>query len=120
MREATIDLNGTPLKVAVAHTLKRAEELLQHADDYAFIEVMACPGGCIGGGGQPIGTTNEIRRKRIQALYELDRSLPLRKSHENPEIQVIYRDFFTRPLSNKAHELLHTHYHEQDSISKLN
>ncbi len=120
VREATIDLNGTPLKVAVAHTLKRAEELLQHADDYAFIEVMACPGGCIGGGGQPIGTTNEIRRKRVQALYELDRSLPLRKSHENPEIQVIYRDFFTRPLSNKAHELLHTHYHEQDSISKLN
>ncbi len=58
VREATIDLNGTPLKVAVAHTLKRAEELLQHADDYAFIEVMACPGGCIGGGGQPIGTTN--------------------------------------------------------------
>ncbi|MGN0967854.1 MAG: NADH-dependent [FeFe] hydrogenase, group A6, partial [Oscillospiraceae bacterium] len=92
IKEATIDLNGTPLKVAVAHTLKRAEELLQHADDYAFIEVMACPGGCIGGGGQPIGTTNEVRKKRIQALYELDKSLPLRKSHDNPEIQAIYRD----------------------------
>lgn len=119
IKEATIDLNGTPLKVAVAHTLKRAEELLKHADDYAFIEVMACPGGCIGGGGQPIGTTNEVRKKRIQALYELDRSLPLRKSHDNPEIQAIYRDFFTRPLSNKAHDLLHTHYQERKSISKL-
>ena len=118
IKEATIDLNGTPLKVAVAHTLKKAEELLKHANDYTFIEVMACPGGCIGGGGQPIGTTNEIRKKRIRALYELDRSLPLRKSHDNPEIQAIYRDFFGRPLSAKAHELLHTHYHEQPSISK--
>jgi len=118
IKEATIDLDGTPLKVAVAHTLKKAEELLKHADDYAFIEVMACPGGCIGGGGQPIGTTNEVRKKRIQSLYELDKSLPLRKSHENPEIQAIYKDFFGRPLSAKAHDLLHTHYHEVKSISK--
>ena len=118
IKEATIDLDGTPLKVAVAHTLKRAEELLQHADEYTFIEVMACPGGCIGGGGQPIGTTNAIRRKRIQALYDLDKSLPLRKSHDNPEIQAVYRDFFGRPLSAKAHQLLHTHYHEQKTISK--
>ena len=118
IKEATIDLDGTPLKVAVAHTLKKAEELLKRADEYAFIEVMACPGGCIGGGGQPIGTTNAVRKKRIQALYELDRSLPLRKSHENPEVQAIYRDFFGRPLSAKAHQLLHTHYHEQKTISK--
>ena len=119
IKEATVDLDGTPLKVAVVHTLKNAEELLSHANDYAFIEVMACPGGCIGGGGQPIGTTNAIRKKRMAALYELDRSLPLRKSHENPEIQAIYRDFFGEPLSHKAHELLHTHYHEQASVSKL-
>ena len=119
IKEATIDLDGTPLKVAVAHTLKKAEELLKHADEYTFIEVMACPGGCIGGGGQPIGTTNAVRKKRIQALYELDKSLPLRKSHDNPEIQAIYRDFFGRPLSAKAHKLLHTHYHEQKSVSKL-
>ncbi len=118
IKEATIDLNGTPLKVAVAHTLKKASQLLEHANDYAFIEVMACPGGCIGGGGQPIGTTNEVRKKRIDALYELDKSLPLRKSHENPEIQAIYRDYFGRPLSNKAHDLLHTHYHEQKRFSK--
>lgn len=118
IKEATIDLNGTSLKVAVAHTLKKAEELLKHASDYAFIEVMACPGGCIGGGGQPIGTTNEVRKKRIQALYELDKDLPLRKSHENPEIIAIYKDFFGRPLSQKAHDLLHTHYHQAKTISK--
>ena len=119
IKEAVIDLNGTPLKVAVAHTLKNAEKLLQRADEYTFIEIMACPGGCIGGGGQPIGTDNAIRQKRIDALYKLDKSLPLRKSHDNPEIQAIYRDFFGEPLSPKAHELLHTHYHEQKSVSKL-
>ena len=117
IREATIDLDGTPVKVAVAHTLKKAQELLQHADDYVFIEVMACPGGCIGGGGQPIGTTNAVRKKRMQTLYELDKSLPLRKSHENPEILALYNDYLGRPLSPKAHELLHTHYHKVSKIS---
>ncbi len=119
IKEAVIDLNGTPLKVAVAHTLKNAEELLKRADEYAFIEVMACPGGCIGGGGQPIGTTNAVRKKRMAALYRLDASLPLRKSHENPEVQAIYQNFFVKPLSQRAHDLLHTHYHEQKTISKL-
>ena len=119
IKEATIDLNGTPLKVAVAHTLKNAEKLMEHAEDYAFIEVMACPGGCIGGGGQPIGTNNAIRKQRIQAIYELDKSLPIRKSHENPEIQAIYKNYFGKPLSQKAHDLLHTHYHEQKTVSKL-
>ena len=118
IKEATIDLNGTPLKVAVAHTLKNAEKLMEHAEDYAFIEVMACPGGCIGGGGQPIGTNNAIRKQRIEAIYELDKSLPIRKSHENPEIQAIYKNYFGKPLSQKAHDLLHTHYHEQKTISK--
>ena len=119
IKEAVIDLNGTPLKVAVAHTLKNAEELLKRADEYAFIEVMACPGGCVGGGGQPIGTNNEIRKKRMAALYKLDESLPLRKSHENPEVQAVYTNYFGKPLSQRAHDLLHTHYHEQKTISKL-
>ena len=118
IKEATIDLNGTPLKVAVAHTLKNAEELLKRADKYAFIEIMACPGGCIGGGGQPIGTNNEVRQKRIKALYKIDASLPLRKSHENPDVQTIYREFLGEPLSRKAHELLHTRYKQQHSVSK--
>lgn len=71
---------------------------------------MACPGGCIGGGGQPYGTTNEIRRKRIAALYEIDKGLTLRKSHENPDIIALYKEFLGEPLSEKAHHLLHTHY----------
>lgn len=119
IKEAVIDLNGTPLKVAVAHTLKNAEELLKRAHEYAFLEIMACPGGCIGGGGQPIGTDNALRQKRIDALYRLDASLPLRKSHENPEIKAIYERFFTTLLSHKAHELLHTHYQEQNTVSKI-
>ena len=119
IKEAVVDLNGTLLKVAVAHTLKNAEELLKRAHEYAFLEIMACPGGCIGGGGQPIGTDNALRQKRIDALYRLDASLPLRKSHENPEIKAIYERFFTAPLSHKAHELLHTHYQEQNTVSKI-
>ena len=115
IKEATIDLDGTPLKVAVANGLKNAEELIRRVErgeaDYIFIEIMACPGGCIGGGGQPIGTNNAVRDARIQALYEIDRSLPLRKSHENPEIKTIYEEFFGAPLSQRSHELLHTHYH---------
>lgn len=117
IREATVDLNGTPIKVAVANGLKNAAEVLRRVEsgeeNYTFIEIMACPGGCIGGGGQPIGTTNARREERIKAIYALDQSLPLRKSHENPDIQAIYSEFFGEPLSHKAHELLHTHYHNR-------
>ena len=113
IKEATIDLNGTPLKVAIANGLKNAEEIIRRVEsgeaDYIFIEIMACPGGCIGG--QPIGTNNAVRDARIKALYEIDRSLPLRKSHENPEIKTIYEEFFGAPLSHRSHELLHTHCH---------
>ena len=114
IKEAVIDLDGAPLKVAVANGLKNAEELIRRVEsgeaDYTFIEIMACPGGCIGGGGQPIGTDNAVRDARIRALYEIDRSLPIRKSHENPEIKAIYEEFFGAPLSHRSHELLHTHY----------
>ena len=127
IKEATIDLDGTPLKVAVTNGLKNAEELIRRVErgeaDYIFIEIMACPGGCIGGGGQPIGTNNAVRDARIQALYEIDRSLPLRKSHENPEIKTIYEEFFGAPLSQRSHELLHTHYHarkKRHDFSHLN
>ncbi len=118
IREAEIDLKGTKLKIAIAHTLKNAEKVLAHAEDYTFIEIMACPGGCIGGGGQPIGTTNAIRRKRMDALYRIDSALPLRKSHENPEIKTVYKEFFGEPLSEKAHQLLHTTYSRQKTVSK--
>jgi NADH-quinone oxidoreductase subunit G/NADP-reducing hydrogenase subunit HndD len=102
--------------VAIAHTLNNArllmEQVQKHESPYDFIEIMACPGGCIGGGGQPIGTTNAIRKKRMAALYEIDRNLPIRKSHENPDIITLYKEFLGEPLSGKAHELLHTHYHK--------
>ena len=116
IKEATINIAGTEVRVAVAHTLKNARKIMEQIkageSNYHFIEIMACPGGCIGGGGQPIGTTNAIRKERIEALYELDRNLPYRKSHENPEILAIYKEYFGEPLSKKSHELLHTHYHK--------
>lgn len=114
IKECTLDIGGRKIRVAVAHTLRNARILMEQVQNgtspYDFIEVMACPGGCIGGGGQPIGTTNAVRRKRMAALYEIDRKLPIRKSHENPVIQVLYRDFLGEPLKGKAHELLHTTY----------
>ncbi len=116
IKEATIDIGGTPVKVAIVHTLASARKMMERVKagdcDYTFIEIMACPGGCIGGGGQPIGTNNATRKKRIAALYELDKSLPLRKSHENPDIIQLYQDFLGEPLSDQAHSLLHTHYHQ--------
>lgn len=114
IKECTLEIGGHTLHIAIAHTLKNAEILMEQVrkgiSPYDFIEVMACPGGCIGGGGQPIGTTNAVKKKRMQALYEIDRSLPVRKSHENPVLQVLYRDFLGKPGEGKAHELLHTGY----------
>ncbi|HHY96058.1 MAG TPA: 2Fe-2S iron-sulfur cluster binding domain-containing protein [Firmicutes bacterium] len=114
IKEASVDVGGTTLHVAVAHTLGNARRVLEAVKagtaQYHFIEIMACPGGCIGGGGQPIPTTDEIRKKRIAAIYQVDRDMPLRKSHDNPVIKVLYEEFLGEPNSHKAHELLHTHY----------
>jgi len=114
IKEATVDMDGTRLRVAVAHGLGNARRLLEAVKSgqaqYHFIEIMCCPGGCIGGGGQPVPTTDETRQRRIDAIYEVDRNLPLRKSHENPAIQQLYREFLGEPLSEKSHHLLHTHY----------
>lgn len=114
IKEATVTINGRDIRLAVVHTLKNAHKIMEQVkkgiSPYDFIEVMACPGGCIGGGGQPIGTTNAIRQKRMAALYEIDKNMPLRKSHENPEIITLYKDFLGEPLSEKAHKLLHTTY----------
>jgi NADH-quinone oxidoreductase subunit G/[NiFe] hydrogenase diaphorase moiety small subunit/NADP-reducing hydrogenase subunit HndD len=108
-------LEGIDLKVAVAHGLKNAriimEQIVEGKSPYHFIEIMACPGGCIGGGGQPIPTNDEIRKKRIEAIYKEDEGKPIRKSHENPEIKKIYEEFLTSgPLGHKSHKLLHTSY----------
>jgi iron-only hydrogenase group A len=108
-------LEGVELKVAVAHGLKNARILMDQIKEgkspYHFIEMMACPGGCIGGGGQPIPTTDAVREKRMEAIYREDEGKPIRMSHENPEITQIYDEFLTQgPLGHKSHKLLHTHY----------
>jgi NADP-reducing hydrogenase subunit HndD len=107
-------LEGVELKCAVAHGLVNARTLMNGVKNgelnVHFIEVMACPGGCLGGGGQPIPTNEEIRRKRTEAIYAEDMSMEIRKSHENPEIIGIYKEFLGEPLGHKSHELLHTHY----------
>lgn len=115
IKEAAVSMNGITVKVLVAHSLGAARRLMDKLKagelrDYHFIEVMACPGGCIGGGGQPIPTTVEKREMRIAGIYERDRKMPIRKSHENPEIQVIYKEFLKEPLGPISHQLLHTHY----------
>lgn len=114
VKEAAVDLSGTTVKVAVAHGLANASKLLDRIRageaDYHFIEIMCCPGGCIGGGGQPIPTTNAIRQERIDATYQADRDLPLRKSHENPAVLKLYEEYLVKPLGEKSHNLLHTHY----------
>jgi len=105
---------GLVLKIAVAHTLRNAEELLKKVKsgeaDYHFIEVMACPGGCIGGGGQPYPTDAEIRQARIDAIYNADIGMKYRKSHENPAIKELYDTWMGKPLGERAHHLLHTHF----------
>lgn len=114
IKEAEIDLDGRKIKVAVAHTLANARKVLDAIRsgeaEYHFVEIMACPGGCIGGGGQPRPVTDEVRQKRIDAIYEGDRNMPLRKSHENPAIKTLYEEFLGKPNSEIAHRLLHTSY----------
>ncbi|MGE4585735.1 MAG: NADH-dependent [FeFe] hydrogenase, group A6 [Mangrovibacterium sp.] len=107
-------LDGVELKCAVAHGLVNAKNLMEAVRDgkkqFHFIEVMACPGGCLGGGGQPLPTNPEIREKRAEAVYAEDAGMPLRKSHQNPEIIQLYRDFLGKPLGEHSHRLLHTRY----------
>ncbi len=118
IKEASVDLSGTEVKVAVAHSLSNARKLMDQVrageSPYHFIEVMACPGGCIGGGGQPITKRNAKRIERIDAIYVEDENLPMRKSHDNPEVKVLYDEFLHEPLGHKSHELLHTHYHTKN------
>jgi NADH-quinone oxidoreductase subunit G/[NiFe] hydrogenase diaphorase moiety small subunit/NADP-reducing hydrogenase subunit HndD len=107
-------LDGVELKCAIAHGLINAKTVMDSVkngtSDYHFIEIMACPGGCLGGGGQPIPTSPEIRKKRTEAIYAEDASMPIRKSHENHEVQKLYKDFLKEPLGEMSHKLLHTKY----------
>jgi iron-only hydrogenase group A len=106
-------LEGVELKVAVAHGLGNARRLLERIKagaTYHFVEVMTCPGGCIGGGGQPRFTDDSVRLKRIAAIYAEDEGKALRKSHENPDVRKLYEEFLKEPLGEKSRQLLHTHY----------
>ena len=123
IKEATIDLGGKAVKVAVASGSGNAKALLEAIKrgeaDYTFIEIMGCPGGCINGGGQPIVSAKDrmyvdYKALRATALYNEDAGKALRRSHENPSIKKLYDEFLEKPGSHKAHELLHTHYYKRD------
>ena len=122
IKRATLDINGKEVKVVVASGLKNAgiimDEIKSGKADYQFVEIMACPGGCVMGGGQPIRTSKErseidIRAKRANALYTIDEKSKIRKSHENPVLQKIYEDYLGEPGGHEAHKLLHTSYVER-------
>jgi NADP-reducing hydrogenase subunit HndD len=118
IRQATIDFGGFPLKIGIAHGLGNARRLLENIEsgesEFHAIEIMSCPGGCIGGGGQPYHHGNaDILKKRQMALYQEDSNKKIRKSHENPFIIQLYEEFLGKPLSDKAHHLLHTVYFDR-------
>ena len=114
IKEVAVEIDGVTVKAAVAHGLSNARKIMDKisAGDapWHFVEIMCCPGGCVGGGGQPIGTVMSSRADRGEALYEVDRDMPLRASHTNPAVLRLYEEFLGRPLSERSHELLHTHY----------
>ena len=118
IKEAAVPIGDLTVKIAVANTLANArimmEKIRAGEADYHFIEIMACPGGCIGGGGQPVPVCEETRLNRIAAIYECDQGSQLRKSHENPAIKELYDTWLGKPLGEKSHHLLHTHYKAQN------
>ena len=125
IRQATIDFNGLPINIGIAHGLGNARKLLEDIkagkSKFHAIEIMACPGGCIGGGGQPYHHGNvEILRKRQKAIYQEDLGKPIRKSHENPYIKQLYEEFLGQPMSDLSHELLHTHYFDKKKKIEIN
>lgn len=122
IKKATVNIAGNDIKVVTASGLANAQKIMEEIKsgkaDYQFVEIMACPGGCVMGGGQPIKSSKirrevDVRKLRAEALYSIDEKSMIRKSHENPVIKEIYQEFLQRPGSHKAHELLHTHYTEK-------
>lgn len=126
IKRATVNIAGNDIKVVAASGLKNAQEILEEIKkgtaDYQFVEIMACPGGCVMGGGQPIKSSKirrevDVRKKRADALYSIDEKSVIRKSHENPVIKKIYKDFLEKPGSHIAHELLHTTYQKREKYN---
>ena len=133
LKEAALNINGSEIKVAIASGMKNAKVLLDQIKEgtspYTFIEIMGCPGGCINGGGQPfvkpvflpnedLNILDTYKQKRAEALYKEDERQALRQSHNNTQIQQLYKEFLGEPNSHKAHELLHTHYHAREKFVK--
>jgi len=121
LREATVDINGKEINIGIANGLGNARKLLEEVrsgkSKYHAIEIMACPGGCIGGGGQPYHYGNEeVVKKRQQAIYEEDRRKTVRKSHHNKEVMKMYEEYMGEPYGEKAHHLLHTSYAPKERI----
>ncbi|MDP4179866.1 MAG: NADH-dependent [FeFe] hydrogenase, group A6 [Bacillota bacterium] len=123
IKEAVVEAGGMKIKAAVANGLSNARKLLEKikaGEEYHFIEIMACPGGCVNGGGQPIQPSNvrswiDLRAERAKAIYDEDKDMPIRKSHENPRVKMLYDEYFKEPGSHKAHDLLHTHYAKREN-----
>lgn len=122
IKEFKYKIGDLELGCVVLSGLKNARMILDQIkagrDDIHFIEIMSCPGGCINGGGQPIGVNKENVAARLQALYKIDMGDYTRMSHQNPAVQDLYRDYLGKPNSHLAHELLHTHYQERDILFK--
>lgn len=119
IKRTTIEIGGNKIKAVVAHGLANAQKIMEEIKageaDYQFVEIMACPGGCVMGGGQPIKSSKtrmniDVRKKRAEALYTIDERSIIRKSHESPVMIQLYKEYLEKPGSHKAHELLHTHY----------
>ncbi|KAI4453948.1 nadh-quinone oxidoreductase subunit f [Holotrichia oblita] len=127
IKEAEIDMDGKKIKVCVAHSLSNAKKIMEEIkagkSPYHFVEVMTCPGGCVNGGGQPIvmsdviNSGTDVRALRAKTIYEKDKKSPLRKSHENEIIKTLYKEYFEKPGSHRAHEVLHTTYKKRDKYS---
>jgi iron-only hydrogenase group A len=120
IRSATVDFDGLPIRIGIAHGLGNARKLIEEVKNgtspYHAIEVMACPGGCIGGGGQPFHRGNmEVIRRRAASLYRMDKEKSIRKSHENPYIIQLYKEYLGEPCGPLSHQLLHTHYFDRKS-----
>jgi iron-only hydrogenase group A len=122
VKEASITVNGLQLNIAVVNGIGNVkpviDEIIAGKSKYHFIEVMACPGGCINGGGQPIHQKPEKVRKRIKALYQIDSDMQKRRSHENESVKILYKEFLGEPNSHKAHEILHTEYFNRKEMLK--
>ncbi len=127
VKEACVDLEGTPVTVAVANGLGNARALLDRVAEakrrgetpYQFIEIMSCRGGCVGGGGQPLENTMAQRKARIDGLYREDAGLPIRRSHENPEVLALYESYLGSPGGERSHHLLHTHYTKRPAYAHV-